>query len=189
LTPDQATQLIDKWEAGGRQIILNDFGKQLQTAGVSAPGIQRAIGEIQGGKTPAAVIRDATSNMSTYGGALGGGAQSHGVAVPQGAHWGDRPVWSEADATALEGFGRKLGRAGVGLDFLVTGYDVANGAPVGPAVAELGGRTAGGFAGGFIAGGLWGSFVGPEGTLAVGLAGGVLGSFGGDTIVKMMLGE
>jgi hypothetical protein len=189
LTPDQATQLIDNWEAGSRQMILNDFGKQLQQAGVSAPGIQRAIGEVQSGKTPAEVFRDAASNMSTYGGGLGGGAESHGKAMPNGQHWGDGPVWSEADAKALEGFGRKLTKAGVGLDFLVTGYDIANGAPVGPAVAELGGRTAGGFAGGFIAGGLWGSFVGPEGTLAVGLAGGVLGSLGGDKIVKTMLGQ
>jgi hypothetical protein len=189
LTPDQATQLLDKWEAGGRQMILNDFGKQLQTAGVSGPGVQRALDEIQSGKTPAAVLRDAASNMSTYGGGLGGGAESHGKAMPNGQHWGDRPVWSEADAKALEGFGRKLTKAGVGLDAAITSYDIINGAPAGPALAHLGGRTAGGFAGGFIAGGLWGSFVGPEGTLAVGLIGGVAGSMGGDKVVDWMLGQ
>jgi hypothetical protein len=67
--------------------------------------------------------------MSTYGGGLGGGAESHGKAMPNGQHWGDRPVWSEADAKALEGFGRKPTKAGVGLDMLVTGYDLFNGAP------------------------------------------------------------
>ncbi len=190
LTPDQATQLIDKWEAGSRQMILNDFGRQLQTAGVSAPGIQRALNEIQSGKTPAQVLHDAASNISTYGGGLGGGAESHGGAVPHGAHWGDNaPVWSEADAKALEGFGRKLTKAGIGLDTAITTYDIVNGAPAGPALAHLGGRTAGGFLGGFAAGGLWGSFVGPEGTLAVGLIGGVAGSIGGDKAVDWMLGQ
>ncbi len=189
LTPDQATQLIDNWEAGSRQMILNDFGKQLQKAGVSAPGIQRAIDEVQSGKTPAEVFHDAASNMSTYGGGLGGGAESHGKAMPNGQHWGDGRVWSEADAKALEGFGRKLTKAGVGLDAAITSYDILNGAPAGPALAGLGGRTAGGFVGGFAAGGLWGSFVGPEGTLAVGLIGGVAGSIGGDKAVQWMLGQ
>ncbi|MBO0882293.1 MAG: hypothetical protein J2P17_18535 [Mycobacterium sp.] len=189
LTPDQATQLIDKWEFNSRNMILNDFGKQLQAAGVSPPGVERAIGEIRGGKTPGQVLHDATSGLSDYGGALGGGAESHGAAVPRGQHWAPNvPVWSESDAKALEGFGRHLTKAGIGLDALVTGYDVASGAPLGPAAAGLGARAAGGFAGGWAAGSLWGSLVGPEGTLIVGFLGGVAGAAGADKLVQTALG-
>lgn len=189
LTPDQATQLLDKWEANSRAMILGNFGKQLQAAGVSPPGIQRALDELRSGKSPADVFRDVGDDLSYYGGALGGGAESHGAAIPHGQHWASTPVWSEADAKALESFGRNLTKAGIGLDALVTGYDVANGAPLGPAAAEFGGRTAGGFAGGWAAGALWGSLVGPEGTLIVGFLGGIAGAAGGDKLVKMALGE
>jgi WXG100 family type VII secretion target len=189
LTPDQATQLLDKWETNSRNMILGDFGQRLQAAGVSPPGVERALDEIRSGKTPADVFRDVADGMSKYGGALGGGAESHGAAIPHGQHWANTPVWSEADAKALEGFGRQLTKAGVGLDALVTGYDVANGAPLGPAAAEFGGRAAGGFAGGWAAGSLWGSLVGPEGTLIVGLLGGIAGAAGGDELVKAALGE
>lgn len=58
----------------------------------------------------------------------------------------------------------------------------------GPSVAEFGGRAAGGFAGGWFAGSLWGSLVGPEGTLIVGLLGGIAGAAGGDNIVKALGG-
>lgn len=189
LTPDQATQLLDKWEANSRSMVLNDFGKQLQVAGVSGPGIERALDDVRSGKTPAQVLREAADGLSNYGGALGGGAESHAGAMPHGKHWGENaPVWSEADAKALEGFGRKLSMAGVGLDAVLTAVDVAHGAPPLPATAELGGRAAGGFAGGWLAGSLWGSLVGPEGTLIVGLLGGVAGAAGGDKIVKALGG-
>jgi hypothetical protein len=188
LTPDQATQLLDKWETNSRNMVLNDFGKQLQAAGVSPSGVERAVEEIRGGKTPGQVLHDAVSGLSDYGGALGGGAESHGAAVPRGQHWApDVPVWSESDAKALEDFGRHLTKAGVGLDALVTGYDVANGAPLGPAAAGLGARAAGGFAGGWAAGSLWGSLVGPEGTLIVGFLGGIAGAAGADKLVQTAL--
>lgn len=188
LTPDEATRLLDKFEANSREMILGGFAERLQAAGVSQPGIQRALDEIRSGKTPADVFHDAAESLSTYGGALGGGAESHGGALPHGQHWGNAPVWSEADAKALEGFGRNLTKAGVGLDALITGYDVLNGAPAGPAAAEFGGRTAGGFATGWAAGAAWGSLVGPEGTLIVGLLGGIAGSWAGDKAVKWALG-
>jgi hypothetical protein len=189
LTPDEATQLLDKWEAQGRDMILGDFAERLKAAGVSPPGIQRALDEIQSGKTPAQVFHDVADDLSWYGSALGGGAEAHGGALPGGRHWGDAPVWSESDAKALEALGRKLTVAGVGLDAVITTIDVTQGAPAGPAAAEFGGRTLGGFAGGWAAGALWGSLVGPEGTLIVGFLGGVTGAWLGDEAVKKALGE
>jgi hypothetical protein len=189
LTPDQATQLLDRWEAEGRDMILGTFAQRLQVAGVSPTRIRRAIDDIQNGKTPGQVLHDAADNLSFYGGALGGGAESHGAALPGGRHWGDAPVWTESDARALEAFGRKLTIAGVGLDAVITSLDVAHGAPTGPAAAELGGRTLGGIAGAAAVGALWGSFVGPEGALVAGFLGGVAGAFGGDEAVKWALGR
>lgn len=189
LTPDEATQLLDKWEAQGRDMVLGNFAERLKAAGVSPPGIQRALDEIRSGKTPAQVLHDVGDDLSWYGSALGGGAEAHGGALPGGRHWGDAQVWSESDAKALEAFGRKLTVAGVGLDAVITTIDVAQGAPAGPAAAEFGGRTLGGFAGGWAAGALWGSLVGPEGTLIVGFLAGVAGAWLGDEAVKKALGE
>jgi len=189
LTPDQATQLLDQWEANGRQMVLGNFGSQLKAAGVSPPGIQRALDEVRSGKTPWQVFHDVGSGASTWGGALGSGAEAHGRALPGGAHWGDAPVWSGSDAKAMEAFGRKLGAAGIGLDALVTYGDITHGEPWQPAVAEFGGRTIGGVVGGATAGAFWGSFVGPEGTLIMGLLGGIAGAWGGEKFVKLGIGE
>ncbi len=190
LTPDQATQLLDKWDTNSRELILSNFADRLRNAGVSEPGIQRALGELRSGKTPADLWRDVGDGLSWYGSALGGGAESHGAAIPTGKHWApDVPRWSESDAKALEAFGRKVTIAGVGLDAIVTSYDIANGAPAGPAVAELGGRTVGGILGGMAVGAAWGSLVGPEGTLIAGFIGGIAGATLGEDAVKAALGE
>jgi hypothetical protein len=189
LTPDEATQLLDTWETNARQMILSNFADQLEAVGVSPPGIQHALDEIRSGNTPWQVIHDAGSGLSNWGGALGAGAQAQGPGLPGGAHWGDRPVWSETDAKALEAFGKRLGAAGIGLDALITIGDIAHGEPFDPAVAKFGGRTLGGIAGGAATGAAWGSVVGPEGTLIVGLLGGIAGAWGGEKFVKWDLGE
>jgi hypothetical protein len=190
LTPDQATRLLDNWEANGREMILGNFADGLRRAGVSPPGIQRAVEEIRRGETPADLFREVGDGLSWYGSALGGGAEAHGGAIPNGRHWApDVPRWSESDARALETFGRKLTVAGIGLDAIITSYDIANGAPAGPAVAELGGRTVGGVLGGMAVGAAWGSLVGPEGTLIVGFLGAIAGAALGDEAVKAALGE
>jgi len=124
-----------------------------------------------------------------YGGAQGGGAESHGAALPGGRHWGDVPIWSESNATALEAFGRTLTIAGVGLDAVITSRDVAHRAPVGPAAAQFGRRTLGGIARGAAAGALWGSFVGPERSLIAGFLGAIAGAFGDDEAMIWALGK
>lgn len=188
LRPDEATQMVDRLEAQGRETVLRGFADQLEAAGVSPPGIQRALDEVQSGKTPKQVIHDAGAGIAGWGGALGGGAETHGAALPNGRHWGSAQVWSKADAQALEMFGRRLGSAGIGLDTLLTFDNITQGAPKGEEIAKLGGRTLGGIAGGFAAGAAWGSLVGPEGTLIVGLLGGVAGGIGGEKLVTLGLG-
>ena len=49
---------------------------------------------------------------------------------------------------ALKGFGSKLSTAGTVVDAIVTGIDIAHGAPAGEELAQLGGRTLGSVGGG-----------------------------------------
>jgi hypothetical protein len=109
--------------------------------------------------------------------------------MPGGSHWGTAPVWSNADAEALKGFGSKLGAAGTAVDALLTFSDVLNGAPAGEEAAQFGGRTLGAMGGGWLAGAAWGSFVGPEGTLIVGFLGALGGGIGGEKVVNWMMGK
>jgi hypothetical protein len=95
LTPDQATQTVDRLEAQCRETVLRGFADQLEAAGVSPPGIQRALDEVQSGKTPGQVIHEAGAGIAGWGGALGGGAETHGAALPNGRHWGSAQVWSK----------------------------------------------------------------------------------------------
>jgi hypothetical protein len=189
LTPDQATRLLNQWETDGRAMVLGQFATQLQNAGVSPEGAAQAVNEIQNGKPPSQVIRDATSGLANYAGALAEGAKAHAGALPSGEHWGKAPVWSHADVEALKGFGSKLGLAGTVADAMVTGFDVANGAPIGEEAAQFGGRTLGAIGGGWAAGAAWGTLVGPQGTLIVGFLGAIGGGIGGEKFVNYMIGK
>lgn len=189
LTADQATQLLNSWEAEGRAMVLQQFSTQLQQAGVSPEGTARAVNEIQSGTSPAQVIRDATAGLATEASALGEGTKAHARALPGGEHWGKAPVWSHADVEAMKGFGTRLGAAGTAIDFAFTGIDMINGAPAGEELAQFGGRTAGTVLGGWAAGAAWGSLVGPQGTLIVGFLGAIGGGIGGEKVVNWMMGK
>lgn len=189
LTPDQATQLLDQWEANGRAMVLTQFATQLEQAGVSAEGAQQAVNEIQNGASPGQVIRDATAGLATQASALGEGAKAHAGALPSGSHWGSAPVWSHADVEALKGFGSKLGMAGTAVDGILTGADIISGAPADEELSQLGGRTLGAVGGGWLAGAAWGSLVGPKGTLIVGFLGAIGGGVGGEKFVNWMMGK
>ena len=188
MTPDQATAQIDQFEARGRQLLLDGFASELRQAGVSEPGIQRALGELQSGKTPGDIVRDAGSALSDWGGPFASGLEKQGAAIPHGAHWGDQQIWSKVDAEALETLGRRLGYAGIFLDSALTVNEIAHGAPLNNEVARLGGRTLGGVLGSAGAAAAWGSLVGPEGTVIMGLLGAFAGAWGGDEIIKWGIG-
>ncbi|WP_101948033.1 hypothetical protein [Mycobacterium sp. 3519A] len=189
LTPDQATQLLNQWEADGRGMVLRQFAAQLQNAGVSAQGTQQAVDQIRNGRSPGQVIRDATAGLATQASALGEGVKAHADALPGGRHWGTAPVWSNADVEALKGFGTKLSIAGTAVDGLLTLNDVLHGAPALEESAKFGGRTLGAMGGGLLAGAAWGSLIGPEGTLIFGFLGALSGGFGGDKLVTWMMGK
>ncbi|MEZ0342463.1 hypothetical protein ACAG25_21080 [Mycobacterium sp. pV006] len=189
LTPDQATRMLNAWEVDGRAMVLDKLATQLTQAGVSQDGAERAVREIQNGKSPAQVLRDAAGTLATYASAMGEGTKADARGLPTGSHWGTAPVWSHADAEALKAFGSRLGLAGTVVDAFATGYDVYNGAPPDEEFARFGGRTAGAWVGGWTAGALWGSFVGPQGTLAVGFLGALAGGIGGEEVVEWMMGR
>ncbi len=189
MTPDQATQMLNQWEAEGRAMVLQQFATQLQEAGVSPQGAAAAVNQVQNGASPSQVIRDATSGLATQASALGEGAKAHAGAMPSGAHWGTAPVWSPADVEALKGFGSKLGTAGTAVDLVLTGVDIYHGASTGEELAQFGGRTLGTIGGGWAAGAAWGTLVGPQGTLVVGFLGAIAGGVGGEKVVNWMMGK
>ncbi|WP_052740687.1 hypothetical protein [Mycobacterium sp. UM_Kg1] len=189
LTPDQATQMLDRCELQARALVLGGFADQLKSAGVSPAGISQALEEVRSGKSPRQLIHEAGSDISTGVGGLGSGLSSQANALPQGKHWGNAPTWSAADVDALKTLGKRLSRSAVLLDVLVTGDDILGGAPTARESAKLGGRSLGGWLGGFAAGAAWGSWVGPEGTVIVGLAGAIAGSFGGELAVEKAMGD
>lgn len=189
LTPDQATQMLDRCESQAREFVLHGFANQLESAGVSPAGIQRALDEVRSGKSPGELIHEAGSDISSGVGSLGSGLSAQANALPQGKHWGDAQVWSEADVNALKTLGRKLSIAGFGLDALLTGDNIALGAAPGEELAKLGGRSLGSWLGGFAAGAMGGSAIGPEGALIFGLLGAVAGGLGGEKTVNWMMGN
>ncbi len=189
LTPDEATRMLDRCESQARELVLGSFANQLKLAGVSPAGVRQALDEVHSGKSPRQLIHDAGSGISSGVGGLGSGLGSQANALPQGKHWGDAQVWSKADVDALKTLGKRLSVAGIALDGAVTISDIMNGAPGREEFARLGGRSTGAWLGGFAAGAAWGSWVGPEGTVIVGLIGSVAGGLGGDKVVQMMMGQ
>jgi outer membrane lipoprotein SlyB len=75
------------------------------------------------------------------------------------------------------------------LDAVAAVYDWRHGEPFDEASTKFGGETLGSIGGGWAAGSLWGSFVGPEVTLIVGMLGAIAGGMGGEKIVNWMLGH
>lgn len=189
MTPDDATRLMDRLEAEGRARVLTQFTNDLEHFGVSPEGAKAAVDEVKNGKSPDQVIKDATAALATQASNLGEGTKAHAEGMRAGEHWGKAPVWTHADAEALKGFGSKLGAVGTGVDAAITAIDILNGAPAGQELAELGGRTGGTMLGGWAAGAAWGTFVGPEGTLVVGLLGAMAGGIWGEKAVDWMMGK
>ncbi|MGV0836690.1 putative alpha/beta hydrolase [Mycolicibacterium thermoresistibile] len=189
MTPDQATQLLNEWESRGRDIVLQEVTERLQQAGLSPQGAAQIADEIRNGAPPSQFFGETAEALATHSSALGEGTKAHSRALPSGQHWGDAPTWSQADIHAMKTLGTRIGGVGTAIDFALTLHDWQSGEPLGEATARFGGRTLGTALGGFGAGAAWGSFVGPHGTLAVGFLGAIVGGFGGEKAVDLMMGK
>ncbi len=189
LTPDEATRMLDRCESQARELVLGSFANQLKSAGVSPAGVRQALDEVHSGKSPRQLLHDAGSGISSGVGGLGSGLGSQANALPQGKHWGEAQVWSKADVDALKTLGKRLSVAGIGLDAAATIDNIVLGSETGEELAKFGGRSLGSWGGGFIAGAAWGSWVGPEGTVIVGLLGAAAGGLGGEKLVEWAIGK
>ncbi|BBZ10350.1 putative alpha/beta hydrolase [Mycobacterium branderi] len=189
MTADEATRLMDQWEAEGRQQVLGKLTSQLEAAGMSHTGAAEMADAIQHGAVPSELVRDAAKGIAAPVGAFGEGLKADAEALHGGRHWGAAPAFSEADAKVLKNLGSKIGLAGTAVDAAVAIYDWQHGESLVEAGGKFAGRTGGAMLGGWAAGALWGSFVGPEGTLIVGFLGAMAGGIGGDKAVEWMLGH
>jgi hypothetical protein len=175
LTPNQATQLIDQWEAQGRSMVLDKFRSQLVQAGVSPEGARQAVNAIENGAAPQDVLRGQLKGGATLTGAASEGTKALADATPTGQHWNPPANFTPEDAEALKRFGSRLGWAGNVLEGVVAWYDIEHGAPPLEAGAKAGGSILGSMGGGWLAGTAAGSWLGPEVALPAGIAGAVVG--------------
>jgi hypothetical protein len=188
MAPDQATQLVNRAEAQGRTNVLGRLHDGLVEAGLSPGSADQVVSQIRNGAALSDVMRDTAEGVSTNIGALSEGAKAHANALPTGQHW-HGPVWSEADVAALKRFGTKIGWAGTVIDAWIAYSDWQHGEPLGDAATKFGGSTLGSAGLGWAGGALWGSFVGPEGTLIAGFLGAIAGGVGGEMISDRILGH
>jgi hypothetical protein len=186
MTPDQATRALDDAEVAARAFAINSFADRLRNSGVSSGGVQQAITAIKNGMPPSEFF----NQLSNASGSVGKGLETYGVAGSPVRHSLDPGAFTKADAEALTKFGKILGRAGTGLDGLLTAMDVVNGkVSLTQGAAEFGGRWAGGATGAWTAGLLVSLLVAPEIAVPFAVAGGMIGgSMLGQGAVDKVLG-
>lgn len=186
MTPDQATRALDDAEVAARAFAINSFANRLRNSGVSSGGVQQAITAIKNGMPPSEFF----NQLSNASGSVGKGLETYGVAGSPVRHSLDPGAFTKADAEALTKFGKILGRAGTGLDGLLTAMDVVNGkVSLTQGAAEFGGRWAGGATGAWTAGLLVSLLVAPEIAVPFAVAGGMIGgSMLGQGAVDKVLG-
>jgi hypothetical protein len=189
MTPDQATQLVNRAEAQGRASVLGRLHDGLVEAGLSPGSADQVVSEIRNGAALSDVMRDTAEGVSTGLGASGEGVNARANALPTGRHWHGVEIWPEADVEALKRFGNRIGWAGTAIDAWIAYCDWERGEPGGDVLTKLGGSTFGSMLGGWAGGALWGSFVGPEGTLVAGFLGAIAGGLGGEVISDRIVGH
>jgi hypothetical protein len=184
MTADQATQALDDAEHGARVLVTQRAIEAIQRQGLSAEGAKTAV-EALGQGVP---WRDLLNQDSQLLGGLGAGADAGTRSIEsQGARALGR--FSEADLAQLKGISSKLGWAGMGLDGVLSVYDIAyNDAPFFKTVGEFGGGAATSYLAGVGAWAAAGSFVGPEGAALTGLVAAVVLSPIGSKIGGQVLG-
>lgn len=182
----QLEKLRDDAEVAARAFAINSFADRLRNSGVSSGGVQQAITAIKNGMPPSEFF----NQLSNASGSVGKGLETYGVAGSPVRHSLDPGAFTKADAEALTKFGKILGRAGTGLDGLLTAMDVVNGkVSLTQGAAEFGGRWAGGATGAWTAGLLVSLLVAPEIAVPFAVAGGMIGgSMLGQGAVDKVLG-
>lgn len=178
MTPDQATEWLNRSEAQGRALALDRFQEQLQRAGMSPEGAAVTAEAMTQGMVPQELV-DLAQNGSKVAAGESEAYKHFSEKVPTGDHWKPGIAYSPDDIAALKKISNTLGGFGTVLDGAVALYEVNNGVPVGEVASKLGGGMAGTWLGAEV--GAWvGSPGGPVGVFVGALVGGVAGSFGGE---------
>ena len=180
MTPDDATQLIDRMEASDRADALTKLQQELQASGINAQG----AGSVAQGMSQGIIPKELDwSGASLAGKPIAGGAEAFnrgGEALPTGKHWETGVAFSAEDVETLKKIGGKLGWAGNVIDLGVGLYEWQHGTPFGEVAAKTAGGMAGASALGLSGAEFGGMVGGPPGAFVGALVLGTAGAFGGE---------
>jgi hypothetical protein len=164
LGADAATEMLDRADALGRQLVLECVQDQLKDLGLSDAGVAQVI-----------------KNLGSGADLLGGGMEQYGESVPTGKHALDG--LSKADAALLEKWGGRIAKIGSIAQLAVAGVEWWGGGE--NRNEELGaaaGSVGGGFLGGAACGAAVGSVAGPFTAAGAAILGGIIGAVAGEEI-------
>jgi hypothetical protein len=183
MTPDQATEWLNRSEMQARTLVLERFEAELQRAGMSPEGAARAAEGMSQGVIPQELIQLGQDTSKIAAGESE--AYKHfSDKVPTGNHWGPGVAYSAEDVAALKNISSKLGTFGNLVDGAVALYEINNGVPAGEVASKLGGGIAGAW-GGAQLGAFIGTPGGPPGVFIGALVGGVAGGYGGEWLGEL----
>ncbi|WP_428847406.1 hypothetical protein [Mycolicibacterium cosmeticum] len=178
MTPDQATEWLNRTEAQGRAEVLKRLQEQLQRSGMSPSGAASAAEAMSHGIVPKELVEIAQHTSK----GLAGEEQAfsrYGDVVPTGDHWRPDIQFTPDDLAHLEKVGKVAGGFGTAIDLAVSLYEINNGVPPLEVASKLGGGMAGAWAGGYA--GAWaGAMFGPPGVFIGALIGGAGGAYLGE---------
>lgn len=180
MTPDQATEWLNRSEAQGRVVVLDRLQEQLQQSGMSPEGAAAATEAMSRGIVPQELVEFAQHGSKVLAGEEQAFKYHREGLITTGEHWKpDVPKFSPADVAELKKIAQVTGGFGTAIDLAVGLYEINNGVPPLEVASKVGGGMAGAWAGGYA--GAWaGSFLGPPGVFVGALIGGVGGAYFGE---------
>ena len=180
MTPDQATEWLNRSEAQGRAMVLDRLQEQLQQSGMSPQGAAAATEAMSRGIVPKELAEFAEHGSKVFAGEEQAFKYHRDGLIATGQHWNpDVPQFSPADVTELKKISNLTGGFGTAIDVAVGLYEINHGVPPLEVGAKAAGGAAGAWAGGYA--GAWaGSFFGPPGVLVGALIGGIGGAYAGE---------
>jgi hydrolase family protein len=174
MDPNYATAMLDMGESEARQISMQRATDSLLRAGMSPEGARAVVGDLARG-VPWNQLLEQNGQLI---GTLGAGGEAIDKGLSGGRHYLPSELTS-ADAGILGDVSKKLGVAGIGIDFFDMGYDISQGNPAGKRIGEFVGSNGAAYLAAIGTAAAAGSVFGPGGTFVAVVIASVAASEGG----------
>jgi hypothetical protein len=174
MDPNYATAMLDGGEAEARRIAMHQATDSLIRAGMSPGGATAVVDDLARG-VPWNQLLEQNGQLV---GTLGAGGEAIDKTLSGGRHYLPN-VLTTADAGILGDVSKKLGVAGIGIDFFDMGYDISQGNPAGKRIGEFVGSNGAAYLAAIGTAAAAGSVFGPGGTFVAVVIASVAASEGG----------